>query len=86
MGEYRHGYSSRYSKMRSILIINPNSTEQMTDGLKPLVDALQFKDVNICRPQQQSSKLTVPNRLHTSISLHRLARKASTMKRMLQSR
>ncbi|KAF2025341.1 hypothetical protein EK21DRAFT_76625 [Setomelanomma holmii] len=30
--------------MRSILIINPNSTESMTDGLKPLVDALQFKD------------------------------------------
>ncbi|KAF1831912.1 hypothetical protein BDW02DRAFT_590817 [Decorospora gaudefroyi] len=30
--------------MRSILIINPNSTEQMTNGLKPLVDALQFKD------------------------------------------
>ncbi|KAH7384050.1 Asp/Glu/hydantoin racemase [Phaeosphaeria sp. MPI-PUGE-AT-0046c] len=30
--------------MRSILIINPNSTESMTSGLKPLVDALQFKD------------------------------------------
>ncbi|KAL6704303.1 hypothetical protein ACN47E_008367 [Coniothyrium glycines] len=30
--------------MRSILIINPNSTEQMTNSLKPLVDALQFKD------------------------------------------
>ncbi|USP81866.1 hypothetical protein yc1106_09140 [Curvularia clavata] len=44
MGEYRHGHSSRYSKMRSILIINPNSTEQMTNGLKPLVDALQFKE------------------------------------------
>jgi Asp/Glu/hydantoin racemase len=46
MGEYRHGRNLRYSKMRSILIINPNSTESMTDGLKPLVDALQFKDVN----------------------------------------
>jgi hypothetical protein len=46
MGEYRNGVNSRYSKMRSILIINPNSTEQMTNGLKPLVDALQFKDVN----------------------------------------
>jgi hypothetical protein len=45
MGEYRHGRNPRYSKMRSILIINPNSTSQMTDGLKPLVDALQFKDV-----------------------------------------
>lgn len=32
--------------MRSILVINPNSTVSMTDGLKPLVDALQFKDVN----------------------------------------
>ncbi|KAH8722436.1 Asp/Glu/hydantoin racemase [Phaeosphaeriaceae sp. PMI808] len=30
--------------MRSILIINPNSTESMTNGLKPLVDALKFKD------------------------------------------
>ncbi|KAF3053932.1 hypothetical protein E8E11_011909 [Didymella keratinophila] len=30
--------------MRSILVINPNSTVSMTDGLKPLVDALQFKD------------------------------------------
>ncbi|KAF2113042.1 Asp/Glu/hydantoin racemase [Lophiotrema nucula] len=27
---------------RSILIINPNSTSSMTNGLKPLVDALQF--------------------------------------------
>ncbi|KAI4704696.1 hypothetical protein J4E89_009573 [Alternaria sp. Ai002NY15] len=44
MGEYRNGINPRYSKMRSILIINPNSTEQMTNGLKPLVDALQFKD------------------------------------------
>jgi len=46
MGEYQNGTNPRYSKMRSILIINPNSTEQMTNGLKPLVDALQFKDVN----------------------------------------
>jgi Asp/Glu/hydantoin racemase len=46
MGEYRHGRNTRYNKMRSILIINPNSTGSMTDGLKPLVDALQFKDVN----------------------------------------
>jgi Asp/Glu/hydantoin racemase len=30
--------------MRSILIINPNSTESMTNGLKPLVDALDFKN------------------------------------------
>ncbi|KAH4843461.1 hypothetical protein HBI26_215970 [Parastagonospora nodorum] len=44
MGEYRHGRNPRYPKMRSILIINPNSTESMTNGLKPLVDALQFKD------------------------------------------
>lgn len=29
--------------MRSILIINPNSTESMTDGLRPLVDALRFQ-------------------------------------------
>lgn len=47
MGEYRTNHNTRYSKMRSILIINPNSTSSMTDGLKPLVDALQFKDVNL---------------------------------------
>ncbi|KAH7063318.1 Asp/Glu/hydantoin racemase [Macrophomina phaseolina] len=29
---------------RSILIINPNSTAPMTEGLKPLVDALGFQD------------------------------------------
>jgi Asp/Glu/hydantoin racemase len=59
MGEYRHGHNSRYSKMRSILIINPNSTESMTNGLKPLVDALQFKDVNCtayhCSPATDGS-------------------------------
>ncbi|KAF2706026.1 hypothetical protein K504DRAFT_460123 [Pleomassaria siparia CBS 279.74] len=31
---------------RSILVINPNSTESMTDGLRPLVDALHFKDTS----------------------------------------
>jgi hypothetical protein len=31
---------------RSLLVINPNSTVSMTDGLRPLVDALQFKDVD----------------------------------------
>jgi hypothetical protein len=46
MGEYHHGRTNtRYPNMRSILIINPNSTSSMTDGLKPLVNALQFKDV-----------------------------------------
>lgn len=54
MGEYRYGHRSRYSKMRSILVINPNSTEQMTNGLKPLVDALQFKDVNQRHPAPQA--------------------------------
>ncbi|CAN9279925.1 unnamed protein product [Alternaria alternata] len=46
MGEYRNGdkINTRYATMRSILIINPNSTEAMTDGLKPLVDMLGFKD------------------------------------------
>jgi len=29
---------------RSILIINPNSTASMTDGLKPLIEALNFKE------------------------------------------
>jgi hypothetical protein len=47
MGEYRNGdkVNTRYATMRSILIINPNSTEAMTDGLKPLVETLGFKDV-----------------------------------------
>jgi hypothetical protein len=52
MGEYRLGRylrstpsKSTMTKARSILVINPNSTEQMTDGLKPLVDLLHFKDV-----------------------------------------
>jgi len=45
MGEYR-SQISRYSKMRSILVIQPNSTQSMTDALKPLVDLLHFKDVN----------------------------------------
>ncbi|KAF1948673.1 hydantoin racemase-like protein [Byssothecium circinans] len=44
MGEYRLGKATKYSKMRSILIIQPNSTKSMTDSLKPLVDSLQFKD------------------------------------------
>ncbi|KAL1798010.1 hypothetical protein ACET3X_004616 [Alternaria dauci] len=30
--------------MRSLLIINPNSTENMTNGLKPLVEMLGYKD------------------------------------------
>jgi len=55
MGEYRHGTSSRYSKMRSILIIQPNSTRSMTDALKPLVDSLQFKDVHQHHSQQLRS-------------------------------
>jgi hypothetical protein len=47
MGEYQNGdkVNTRYATMRSILIINPNSTEAMTDGLKPLVEMLGFKDV-----------------------------------------
>jgi Asp/Glu/hydantoin racemase len=54
MGEYGHGHG-RYNKMRSILIINPNSTGSMTNGLKPLVDALEFRDVNQHQSCQQSS-------------------------------
>ncbi|KAF2873656.1 hydantoin racemase-like protein [Massariosphaeria phaeospora] len=44
MGEYRQGGTTKFGNMRSILIVNPNSTESMTNGLKPLVDSLQFKD------------------------------------------
>ncbi|CAI6340868.1 unnamed protein product [Periconia digitata] len=36
MGEYRQGQAIRYNKMRSVLVIQPNSTQSMTDGLKPL--------------------------------------------------
>ncbi|CAG5180829.1 uncharacterized protein ALTATR162_LOCUS9455 [Alternaria atra] len=45
--------------MRSILIINPNSTEQMTNGLKPLVDALQFKDLE--KQQTAHEYFTAPS-------------------------
>jgi Asp/Glu/hydantoin racemase len=38
--------------MRSILVIQPNSTQSMTDALKPLVDSLQFKNVNQHHSQQ----------------------------------
>jgi hypothetical protein len=37
--------SSNMAPIR-ILIINPNSTASMTDALRPLVEALDFKDVN----------------------------------------
>lgn len=30
---------------RSILIINPNTTQAMTDALKPLIDSLKITDV-----------------------------------------
>lgn len=30
---------------RSILVINPNTTQAMTDGVKPLVDSLGYKAV-----------------------------------------
>lgn len=48
MGElkYRQRTTHTMREARSILIINPNSTESMTDGLKPLVDSLKFKDVD----------------------------------------
>jgi hypothetical protein len=44
-GENHCGQVPKYTNMRSIMIINPNSTEAMTDGLKPLVDGLQFTNV-----------------------------------------
>jgi hypothetical protein len=31
---------------KKILVINPNSTSSMTDGLKPLVNALKYKEVS----------------------------------------
>jgi Asp/Glu/hydantoin racemase len=31
---------------RSILVINPNTTEAMTDGLKPLISSLSYKPVS----------------------------------------
>jgi hypothetical protein len=37
---------SKMREKRSILIINPNSTESMTKGLEPLVTSLEFKDVH----------------------------------------
>ncbi|KAH7113826.1 hydantoin racemase-like protein [Dendryphion nanum] len=43
MGIYNR---NRYSKMRSILIIQPNSTTSMTEALKPLVDSLNFTETS----------------------------------------
>lgn len=68
--------------MRSILIINPNSTEQMTNGLKPLVDALQFKDVNQHHSSPTTQQLTAASRPYTSTLLRPLVQKASTTKMM----
>ncbi|KAF2489882.1 hydantoin racemase-like protein [Lophium mytilinum] len=38
--------TNKTHERRSILIINPNSTESMTRGLEPLVDSLNFKETN----------------------------------------
>lgn len=32
-------------KKRSVLVINPNTTKAMTDGLKPLVNSLGYPEV-----------------------------------------
>jgi Asp/Glu/hydantoin racemase len=75
MGEYRNGdkVNTRYATMRSILIINPNSTEAMTDGLKPLVEMLGFKDV-IHIVQREKKKITnqgVRGKIDRAHVLHR---------------
>ena len=33
--------------MISLLIINPNTTESMTDALKPLISGLHYSDVSL---------------------------------------
>ena len=43
--DYAPRHTTKMREARSILIINPNATTSMTDGLRPLVDALHFKDV-----------------------------------------
>jgi hypothetical protein len=43
----RHRESANMVSEKQILIINPNSTSSMTDALKPLVNALGFKEVRI---------------------------------------
>jgi hypothetical protein len=71
MGEYsRQRYSPKVSTMRqrSILIINPNSTESMTDALKPLVEELHFKDVNDRHYRTSYGRLTKANRQSMSSS------------------
>jgi hypothetical protein len=47
MGELRvrPQHTNTMRETRAILVINPNSTESMTNALKPLVDRLQFQDV-----------------------------------------
>ncbi|KAF2197281.1 hypothetical protein GQ43DRAFT_215514 [Delitschia confertaspora ATCC 74209] len=47
MGELKYIQRTITSTMRdtrSILVINPNSTESMTDALRPLVESLHYKD------------------------------------------
>ncbi len=39
--------------MRSILVVQPNSSQAMTDALKPLIDSLQFEHVNQHRPRHE---------------------------------
>lgn len=48
---------------RSILIINPNSTASMTQGLEPLVQALGFHDVRP-RPSYPAQNGNSQQQLH----------------------
>lgn len=42
-----------HSGLKSILIINPNTTESMTTSLRPLVDSLGFREVSLVHTSQQ---------------------------------
>lgn len=54
-------------KQRSILVINPNTTQSMTDGLKPLIDSLRI--AKVWKPNR-ATQITFSNTLFRQETLH----------------
>ncbi|PVI02410.1 hypothetical protein DM02DRAFT_653554 [Periconia macrospinosa] len=65
--------------MRSILIIQPNSTQSMTDALKPLVDSLQFKDTTHAYFTAPSGPKSINNEDDAAESVHHCLPALSTL-------
>ncbi|KAF7185078.1 hypothetical protein HII31_13701 [Pseudocercospora fuligena] len=53
---------------KKVLVINPNTTEAMTQGLKPLVDKLRYKNVSVPKiiPITPTNKMNPRQHSHTS--------------------